>query len=230
MRSIATLGLGLFVTACAAGPGLDSQSQAVTVATALPDQVSDVQTTRFTSYRMGPTDTISVSVFNAPELAREGQVDGAGNFLLPLVGNVEAGGKTPAELASVIEDSLRGRYLKNPQVTVTIVEARAHTVTVDGAVTRPGIYPIAGEMTLQRAIATAQGLSEIADTDRVIVFRTVSGQKMAAMFDLNDIRSGRTEDPRIFGDDIVVVGESGVRRFLRDVSRVPALSTFIPVL
>jgi len=65
----------------------------------------------------------------------------------------------------------------------------------------------------------------------VIVFRTVNGQKMAAMFDLQAIRSGRTPDPEIFGNDIVVVGESEVQKFLRNFGTgFPIIGRFIPVV
>ena len=176
-------------------------------------------------------DEIAVTVFDAPELAREGAVDAAGNFSMPLVGSVQAGGKTPQELADAIGASLRGRYIKNPQVAVNIKEAKARTVTIDGAVQQPGVYPVVGKMTLQQAVATARGANEAADIDKVIVFRTVSGKKMAAMFNLRDIRSGRYPDPEIYGNDIVVVGENAARRFFRDAAMsFPLLARFVPVL
>lgn len=210
---------------------LDQNSSAVRVSTALPAPDETVNATDFSAYRIGPTDAIAVSVFDAPELAREGVVDAAGNFSMPLVGSVHAGGKTPQELAETISAALRGRYIKNPQVAVNIKEARARTVTVDGAVRQPGVYPVVGRMTLQQAVATARGADEAANINKVIVFRTVGGQKMAAMFNLSDIRSGRYADPEIFGNDIVVVGESAARRFFRDASMsFPLLARFVPVL
>jgi polysaccharide export outer membrane protein len=159
-------------------------------------------------------------------------VDGAGNLAIPLVGTVSAAGKTPQEFAGQIEASLRGPYLKNPKVAVNVKQSGAQqTVTIDGEVKQPGIYPVVGRMTLQQAIATARGASEAANLRNVIVFRTVSGQKMAAMFDVKDIRSGRYPDPPIYGNDIVIVGESAVQKFLRDASMsFPMLGRFIPVI
>jgi polysaccharide export outer membrane protein len=219
------------LSACGGGIALDQNSSAVRVAQALPPPDTTVTATDFSSYRIGPTDEIAVSVFDAPELAREGAVDDAGNFSMPLVGAVQAGGKTPQELADVIAAQLRGRYLKNPQVTVNIKAARARTVTVDGSVRQPGVYPVVGRMTLQQAVATAKGADEAADIDKVIVFRSVNGQKMAAMFNLRDIRSGRYADPEVYGNDIVVVGESAGRRFFRDATMsFPLLARFVPVL
>lgn len=219
------------VAGCASSASLDSRSAAVDVRTSLPTPDQAAQSIDMSEYRIGPSDKIEVTVFGAEELDREGTVDAVGNFQMPLVGAVGAGGTTPLELADKIADALRGRYIKEPQVTVNVVEARAHSITVDGAVTQPGVYPILGKMTLQQAIATARGASELADTDKVIVFRTIDGAKMAAMFDLDDIRAGRIVDPQVYGNDIIVVGESGMRRFLKDTQSigVPILSRFIPV-
>ena len=224
-----TLAMSL-LSACASTPSLDRNAQAVSVQEALPDPTLEEQTVELIDYRIGPSDELSVTVFNADELAASGQVDQAGNFLMPLIGNVAAAGMTTDEMAAAIADKLRGRYVKNPQVSVNITEARARIVTIDGAVQRPGNYPVVGRMTLQRAIATASGVTDVADPDKVVIFRTVGGQKMAAMFDLNEIRAGRIADPAVFGNDIIVVGESGMRRFLRDARQLPSLGQFIPIL
>ena len=230
-RLILPISLVLAASGCAGGIGLDGKSNAVQVAKNLPAPDATVTATDFSSYRIGPSDEIAVSVFDAPELAREGAVDAAGNFSMPLVGSVAAGGKTPQELAEAIAKELRGRYLKNPQVAVNIKEARALTVTIDGSVRQPGVYPVVGRMTLQQAVATAKGTDESADIDKVIVFRTVDGQKMAAMFNLRDIRSGRYVDPEVYGNDIVVVGESSGRRLFKDFTMsFPLLARFVPVL
>ena len=221
----------LAVAGCASSGGLDANSTAVEVRGELPTPDQAAQAIDMSEYRIGPTDKIRVSVFGADELDREGMVDASGQFQMPLIGAVAAGGTTPSDLSAKIADLLRGRYIKEPQVSVNVIEARAHSITVDGAVTQPGIYPVIGKMTLQQAIATARGASDLADTDRVVVFRTIDGTKMAAMFDLDAIREGRVADPQVYGNDIVVVGESGTRRFLKDTQSLtaPVLSRFIPV-
>lgn len=230
LRKLAIGTMCAVATACASGPTLDERSTAVTVGETLPDQDERQFSDGLVEYRLGPTDVIAVNVFNAQELSTEAMVDAGGGILLPLVGSVQAVGKTPGELSDEIADKLRGRFIKDPQVVVNVKEARARTVTVDGAVKQPGIYPVVGHMSLQQAIATARGASELADTDRVILFRTIDGQRMAALYDLDDIRSGRVEDPQIFGRDIVVVGESGTRRFLKDTQMaIPVFARFVPV-
>ncbi|MCM8556645.1 polysaccharide biosynthesis/export family protein [Sphingomicrobium sediminis] len=229
-KTIATIMLAICLAACGGTPRLSSQSTAVTVTDELPAPDVSETAVDLTEYRIGPTDEISVSVFNADELNREAVIDASGQFAMPLIGVVQAGGKTPSELSTEIADKLRGRFIKDPQVVVNLTEVRANVVTVDGAVTQPGIYPVIGNMTLLRAIATARGASTVADETNVVVFRTVNGEKMAAMFNLNDIRGGRVADPRVYGNDLVVVGESGTRRFLRDTGGGSILGRFIPVL
>ena len=100
---------------CATDPKLGEGSSAVSVASNLPAPDQTGMSTDLSNYRLGPLDDIKIEVFGAPELTREGEVDAAGNFAMPLIGSVAAGGKT------------------NPQVSVNIVKAQGQTFTVDGA-------------------------------------------------------------------------------------------------
>lgn len=216
---------------CASSPSVGGDSTAVAVASALPPPDATARPVDLSDYRIGPLDQIKIDVFGAPELTREGEVDAAGNFSMPLVGTVSVGGRTPSELSAAVADQLRGRYLKNPQVSVSIVKARGQTFTVDGAVKLPGVFPIVGRLSLQQAIATARGTDSAANLKSVAIFRTVNNQKMAALFNLQDIRAGRQPDPDVYGNDIIVVGESGIRRFFTDFGTMfPVLGRFVPVL
>ena len=216
---------------CASNPTLGEGSGAVRVTQSLPPPDQTGMALDLISYRIGPLDVIRVEVFGAPELTREAEVDAAGNFSLPLAGAVVAAGRTPAELSGAIAAQLRERYLKNPQVSVNIVKAQSKTFTVDGAVREPGLYPIVGRMTLQQAIARARGADQVANLNNVVVFRTVGTQKVAALFNLKDIRAGRLEDPQIYGNDIIVVGESAARKLVRDFGNMfPVVGQFVPVL
>jgi polysaccharide export outer membrane protein len=214
---------------CGGGwPALNSSSTAVSVVRALPPPDLDAEKADLTNYVIGPNDEVSVDVFGAPDLKRDGQVDGAGNILLPLVGNVTIGGKTPEEASRTIANLLRAKYVKDPQVTITIVKANPRTLTVDGAVQQPGVYPVVGRMTLQQAIASARGTADVANLSNVVIFRTVNNQHMAALFSLKQIRSGQLQDPQVYGNDVVVVGESAMRRFLHDFSIFPRFGSFVP--
>lgn len=227
MVRLATTAALVSLSACAGQPQLGSSSDAVAVSRALPAPGNTATSLDFSNYRIGPRDELIVEVFGAPELRREGEVDAAGNLSLPLVGTVVAGGKTPTEVASVIAAQLRGKYIRDPQVTVNIKKSVGQTVTVDGAVRDPGNFPVVGRMTLQQAIASAKGADDIANLDNVVIFRRVGSQQMAALFSLRQIRAGRVSDPQIYGNDIVVVGENATRRFLKTLGTVP-LGSFIP--
>lgn len=179
-------------------------------------------------YVIGPLDRISVSVFQVPDLSqKELQVDTAGQVNLPLIGLVQAGGKTASQLSAEIASRLGKTYLQNPQVNVTIDEANSQRVTVEGAVLQPGVFPISGTTTLLQTIALARGPDKTADIRRVAIFRTIEGKRAAAVFDLKAIRQGSAPDPEVYGNDIVVVQSSSAKNVWQEVLRaVPAVGLF----
>lgn len=166
-------------------------------------------------YRVGPQDLLEISVFGVTDLSRIVRVAADGEISLPLVGSVTAGGMTLPELEKLIAARLARRYLQNPQVSVFVKEFTSQRVTLEGAVNKPGIYPITGKTSLLQAIALAQGLDPLADLGGVVVFRQIDGHRMAAAFNMRDVRSGRSVDPQIYGDDIIVVEQSGSKTVLR---------------
>lgn len=191
----------------------------------------DLETVEVTAGRqtIAPLDKITIKVFQVEELSGEFQVDSNGKIAFPLIGAVDAQGKTPQELASHIAQRLGAKYLRSPNVQVAIIESVEQTITVDGSVVEPGVLPIKGSVTLMRAVAMAKGLKEDANPSRVVVFRTINGQKMAAAFDLTAIRRNQAEDPALYGNDIVVVDGSRTRGILKEViSAVPILAIFRP--
>lgn len=174
---------------------------------------------------IGPLDTIQVDVFNVPDLSREMQVDASGRISMPLAGTIDARGKTSEELARDIEAALRGRYVRNPEVTVNIKSSVSQVVTIDGQVVEPGLYPVTNQMTLMRAIASAKGLSESARQDDVVILRTVNDKKMAGLYNMGAIRRGAYDDPPVYANDVIVVGDSPQRRLFRDfVSLTPIIA------
>ena len=189
-----------------------------------PDRGDLLSETR--PYLIGPFDRLTIDVFGIQELtAREVQTDASGRISFPLAGIVEAAGRTPAEIEDEIESRLSARYIRDPQVTVNLKETVSQVITVDGQVREPGLYPVIGKMTLMRAVATAKGASEFAKLDDVVLFRTVKGQDFAAVYNLEAIRRGNYEDPEVFANDIVVVGDSKARRLFKDALQVAPLLT-----
>ncbi len=219
-RTLALVGVFGSLSACGGGGnGLPMASANDPAWQSVATPVADA------GYRIGALDKLDVTVFQVEDLSFEDiQVDASGNLQMPLIGQVRAEGRTPAELAEDLTRQLGSRFLRNPQVTVSVTEAASQKVTVDGAVTEPGVFEMRGNTSLLQAIAMAKGPTRLADLDRVAVFRVVDGQRMAAVFDLSEIRAGRAEDPRILGDDIVVVSGSMRAAIYRDLLTIaPAL-------
>lgn len=215
-------------TSCSTPRALEGKSVAAVVdGDALPPPGRSDLTYNGRSYVIGPLDKLKISVFGIEELNQlEVQVDGSGHVSFPLAGSVEAAGRTPAELAQAIGDRMRGNYVRDPQVTVNLEETVSQIVAVDGQVVEPGLYPVIGRMTLISAVAKARGTTEFARQDDVVIFRTVDGVDMAALYNLAAIRKGAYSDPEVFANDRIVVGTSRVRRLFRDIlSGAPLLTT-----
>ena len=179
-------------------------------------------------YRIGVGDKLAVRVFQVADLSfEELVVDTSGNINLPLIGAVRGAGRTAGEMSTDIASRLAARYLRDPQVTVTIMEAASQKITVDGAVTKPGVYEMRGSTSLLQAVAMAEGPSRVADLTKVAVFRTIDGRRSVALFDLSAIRQGRASDPQVLGDDVIVVDISRLSSGLREaVGALPALAAF----
>lgn len=218
MRSIARLLLASAFLASCGQPPIQS-TQRLTVITGESDLPAPDRADLTAADRLaliGPLDTISVDVFGVPELSRKLQVDAGGRIAMPLVGTLDAGGKTAAELAGDIRGALSGRYVRDPNVSVNINSSVSQVVTVDGQVVEPGLYPVTNQMTLLRAVASARGLTEFAKVDDVVILRTVKGQKLAGLYNIAAIRRGAYDDPPVYPNDVIVVGDSPARRMFRD--------------
>ena len=227
-----TLVLFALVTAgCASAPqigaGLASGQAAYAVVPAAGAGAATVE-----DYRLGPLDTIDVAVFQEPDLSVKAlQVDASGQIALPLVGSVRAQGMTAAELSKELERQLGARYLRNPQVTVTVASSVSQKVSVQGEVAQPGVYQLTGPTTLLDVLSLAKGETEVATLNQIVVFRSVNGERMGAVFDVASIRRGDAPDPVIHGNDLVVVGYSSAKRFWKNVvNSMPIFNVFRPVL
>jgi polysaccharide biosynthesis/export protein len=212
----------LVLGGCASGTNSVRAGTAKAVSTTqelgAPDTTTSAgEYTGMSEYRVGAQDLLEVAVFQVADLNRTVRVNSNGRISLPLIGDVQAGGRTVQELESEIAKRLTETYLQNPQVTVFVKEYTSQRVTLEGAVNKPGIYPVTGKTSLLQAIAMAEGVTDLANLDGVVVFRTIGGKKMAAAFSLEQIRAGDAPDPAIYGDDIVVVDQSGAKSGLRQI-------------
>ncbi|TWT21075.1 polysaccharide export protein [Luteimonas marina] len=181
-----------------------------------------------TDYRIGSQDLLEIAVFGVSELTHQARVNSNGMINVPLIGGVMAGGKTVPELEKELGARYADGYLQNPQVTVFVKEYTSQRVTLEGALKKPGIYPLTGKTSLLQAVAMAGGTDEFADLEGVVLFRHIEGKRMAAAYDLRLVRRGELEDPQVYGDDVIVIERSGSKSAFREFLRsVPALGLFL---
>jgi polysaccharide export outer membrane protein len=181
------------------------------------------------AYKIGPLDVLEVSVFKVKDLSSSVQVAESGTINLPLVGEVPAAGRTAQEVERDLVARLGAKYLKSPQVTVYIKEYNSQRLTVEGAVKKPGVYPLKGKTTLLQCIAMAEGQDQTTASSSVIVFRRTEGKRSVARFDVEEIRAGRAEDPFMQQGDVIVVDTStGKVAFNNVVKVIPLANLFRP--
>jgi polysaccharide export outer membrane protein len=169
-------------------------------------------------YRVGPNDLLDIEVLNLDKGGRRTvRVNAGGVITLPLIGSVVVAGLTQQQVERHIAHLYGEKYLQDPQVSVFIKEFTTERIAIDGAIAKPGIYPLVGQMTLLRALALAGGFGQIANIREVKVFRQDDkGERQVATFDVERIRSGDDPDPAIRGDDLIVVQRDSTRALLKD--------------
>lgn len=111
-------------------------------------------------YKLAPSDVIEVIVEDAPELSVNYKISSSGTIPLRFLGTTQAAGKTTDEIAKLLIEGLRGRYLKDPKVYVSVKQYNSRTFFIQGAVKSPGTYVIVGKPTLFKLITIAGGLQE----------------------------------------------------------------------
>lgn len=182
-----------------------------------------------TTYRVGPFDRLTVTVYNEPSLSfADIPVDAEGRFDYPLIGTIDAAGLTTEELTREIKARLDESYYRDAQVTVFVTNSASRFVVVEGSVEEPGRYELTnGRASLVEVIALAKSPTRTAKLDQVMVFRQENGERYGAVFNLADIRNGRADDPLLRGGDTVVVGFSSLKGAFRDfLTTAPFFNVF----
>jgi polysaccharide export outer membrane protein len=177
-------------------------------------------------YAVGPLDVLEISVFKVPELSKSIQVAPTGTINMPLVGEIPAAGRTAQQIEQDLTKRLEAKYLNNPQVTVFVREHNSQTVTVEGAVIKPGVFPIMGKLSLVQVVALAGGLNNDLYDKNVRVFSTSRGERVSKVYDIDDVRAGKAADPALRAGDIVVVdNNSGKAALNTAVKIIPGLAS-----
>lgn len=176
-------------------------------------------TTKAEEYRIGVADLLETSVFRADEFSRPARVDSGGYISLPLLGNIKVEGLTPVQAEQRIAELLRQKYLQDPQVTVFVKEYSSQNITLDGSFKTPGVYPItAGQINLIQALALGNGLDDLADPAKVVLFRKTGDRVKAYQLNVDAIRKGQSKTPYLRNNDIIVAHRSDSRYWLREVA------------
>lgn len=148
-------------------------------------------------YTLGPGDRIIITVFDEPDLSMDFRIDDTGRLNYPFIGELAIEGMTLMDLELTIADGLRGPYLVDPTVTVSITEYRPFFLS--GEVANPGAIPYQPRLTVERAISLGGGFTERASRNRIEVIREDDPKGQAMPIQLSDlVRPG----------DIITVNQS----------------------
>ena len=188
----------------------------VLLAPALPGAVTNETSVSFTNApgrrvsALAPEDIVQVRVYKHLDLETKVTLDASGMVSLPLLGQVKLGGLTAEKAAKVIRDLYEADYLVDPQVTVSVVERAKYYFTVLGQVTKPGVYELPTERSLNilQGVATAGGFNRLAAPSKVTLQRTEAGQPKILKLDLDAMAKDKKLSPlELRPDDVITVGE-----------------------
>ena len=157
-------------------------------------------------YTVKPGDTLMVAVWKEPELQGDVLVTPDGAFTFPLVGTVDARGKTVTQLQQLVTERLQ-KYISEPVVTVSVKDIKGNKVYVIGQVNRPGEFIVNPRVDVMQALSMAGGTTPFASLGNIIVIRRSAGEQQALRFDYTDVVKGRNLQQNIdlVAGDVLVV-------------------------
>jgi polysaccharide biosynthesis/export protein len=160
-----------------------------------------------TSYVIGPSDELNISVWENVDLSRVVPVRPDGMISLPLLNDVQAAGKTPMQLMNTIVEKLSAHGMKDPLVTVTVTAIKSQFIYVLGQVGHPGTFPMIPGMTVLQAIASAGGLGQFAKQTKIEIHRNVNNQLTRLPFNYKEVIKGvhPEQDILLKPNDTIVV-------------------------
>ena len=157
---------------------------------------------------LGPGDVFDVRVYGEKELSKTFRVESDGSIDFPLVGKLAVQGKTPSEVAALLEQMLiDGDYLRQPQISILVKEYNSKKISVFGQVKKPGTFLFEDGMSVVEAVSKAGGFAQMARADETIIIRDVDGQKKRYTVPVEAIAEGRAPNFFLRAGDIVFVPE-----------------------
>lgn len=195
---VVALGLNLMVTCgCVPPAGHLTDAQAAAAAVATPDQ---------STYLLGPEDAIEISVWKEPDLTKQLVVRPDGKITYPLIGEVQASGRTVKQLQEDILKRLE-KFVTDAHVTVILLKAQNYKIYVTGKVNKPGDFMIGKPVNVMQAISMAGGLTPFASPGSIMVLRSVGGKEEVYPFNYKDVARGLMleQNRTLLPGDVVVV-------------------------
>ena len=197
----------LGASALLAGHAAFAQAPAKTDAPSdAPSVSSRVPGIDLSSYRVGPEDVLEISVWREDTLKKEVLVRPDGGMSYPLIGEVQAAGKTVLEIRQEIEKRLE-RFIPDPAVSVAILKVGSQRIYVIGRVNKPGEFPIGRYVDVLQALSMAGGLTPFADSNDIRVMRREGDRQIVLPFEYGRVVRGQKVEQNIQlrGGDVVVV-------------------------
>ncbi len=158
------------------------------------------------TYVIGPEDMLNIAVWKEPDFSSTVPVRPDGKISMPLLGDVEASGKTPGQLADDLTVKLK-KYVDDPRVTVVVTAINSKRIYILGEVNHPGTINMSPNMTVLQAISAAGGPTAYASTKKISILRTVRGKQTKFPFNYKEVIKGNDTQQNIqlmAGDTIVV--------------------------
>jgi len=197
---------GIVLGQASAGSG--HQAQPADPPAAVPQPTApDVKTSPGAEYVIGNDDMLGVNVWNEPQLTQSVPVRSDGKISLPLIGEIQAAGRTPLQLKDAITFKL-GEYLSAPNVTVTVQQINSQKFNILGRVAKPGSYSLLATTTILDAIALAGGFQDFAKQKNIYILRRNSdGSEKRINFNYKDVIRGShpEENIKLMPNDTIVV-------------------------
>jgi polysaccharide export outer membrane protein len=191
---------------CSIGRASFAQDAPQAANTSTPSVVEKAVVENSKDYRIGPEDVLDISVWKSPELSRMVPVRPDGKVSLPLVNDIQAAGLTPNDLRDQLTARL-AEFIPEPEVAVIVREVRSIKVAVVGAVKTPGRYELKSAATVLELLALAQGLTDFASDDRIVVLRQSNGRTIRIPFNYRKVAAGDSghENLVVQAGDIIMV-------------------------
>ena len=197
LRQVVWLFLGLsLLLALGCTPRLSSTVEAQAAAAQIVEE----------KYQLGPEDVIEISVWKEPDLTKQIAIRPDGKISYPLIGEVQAAGKTVKELREEISKRLE-KFVTDAQVTVILLKTQYYKIYVVGKVNKPGEFLVGRPANVMQALAMAGGLNPFASPSRIVILRRIGDKEQTLPFDYKAVSRGEflNQNITLLPGDVVVV-------------------------